>query len=167
MSSVADNRPQHWTTVRGFFVGEEGTFTGNVRGLTNRQTISGRIIRLLKNAIEVDNLEDEEVMLIRPERADDDEPRQHQPSMGVEQAERTHKRLPVETRARAEARALDTLFQPINGRTATRHERLCTGKYKPAIRGKSVEVPGDVAAVYSVPRSDRHGPYHALYCIVA
>lgn len=74
--------------------------------------------------------------------------------------------IPVETKGRAEKRAMETLFRPINGKTATKHVRWDMGKYQDSVMGRETEAPETVAAFYAVKRKDRDGPYRALYAIV-
>lgn len=73
--------------------------------------------------------------------------------------------LPIETRRQAESRALNTLFQPIQGKTATKHETYDAGKYGNSLRGREVEVPEHIAALYSERRKDSGGPYWTVRCI--
>ena len=70
--------------------------------------------------------------------------------------------LTVGTKRQAGALSMITLFKPINGKTATtRYDR---GKYARNLHGETLEVPMDVAALWTERRKDKDGPYWALFC---
>lgn len=72
--------------------------------------------------------------------------------------------LEIGTKREASAASVATLFRPIDGQTATTRSRYDKGKYATNLRGRSLEVPTDVVALWTERRTDRDGPYWALYC---
>lgn len=75
------------------------------------------------------------------------------------------KTLTIGTKRQAERASLNTLFKPVNGHTATMHERYDRGKYAHDCRGREVQVHDGIVALYTLKRKDSDGPYWALYCI--
>jgi hypothetical protein len=70
--------------------------------------------------------------------------------------------LTIGTRAQANKASTDTLFHPIDGHTATTHGKYDLGKYRHDLRGRTLEVPTDVVALYTEKRKDVDGPYWSL-----
>ena len=64
---------------------------------------------------------------------------------------------------------VDSLFQPINGQTlaCVESERFDRGKYRNSLIGQPIpaHMLPHVALVWSEPRRDSDGPYHALFSI--
>ena len=58
----------------------------------------------------------------------------------------------------------ETLFKPVNGRTATTRTRFDKGKYANNLIGRECPDIAGVIAVFSERRKDKDGPYWALYC---
>ena len=60
------------------------------------------------------------------------------------------KTLQITTRRKAEQASIQTLFNPIGGKTATRKMRYDRGKYAPDANlvGRTIEVSDDVAAIF-------------------
>ena len=71
----------------------------------------------------------------------------------------------IGTRRGATRASLETLFHPVNGHTVTRRTRYDTGKYANNLRGRATDVPVEVVALWTERRTDRDGPYWALYCL--
>lgn len=76
----------------------------------------------------------------------------------------THE-LTIGTKREATRASMDTLFRPVNGKTATRKNRYDRGKYACNLRGRSLAVPTDVVALWTERRQDRDGPYWAIFCL--
>jgi len=76
------------------------------------------------------------------------------------------KTLQITTRRKAEQASIQTLFNPIGGKTATRKMRYDRGKYAvgPNLVGQTIEVSDDVAAIFVKRQRDKDGPYQALWC---
>ena len=73
--------------------------------------------------------------------------------------------LQITTKTKADAILVDSLFNPVNGRTLNRM-KYCTGKYKPgAYVGTDVRVSDDVHAVYTSRQRDKDGPFIRLMCV--
>ena len=73
--------------------------------------------------------------------------------------------LKIGTRRQATRASLNSLFRPVNGKTATHKTRYDRGKYACNLHGRTLDVPEHVAALWTERRTDRDGPYWALYCL--
>jgi hypothetical protein len=78
----------------------------------------------------------------------------------------TKKTIQVTTKGNADRMHVDSLFNPVNGKTLVKM-RFDMGKYKAAASfvGRDVEVSENVVAVWSEAKRDQDGPYRALYCL--
>lgn len=75
------------------------------------------------------------------------------------------KTIQITTKTQADKMLLNSLFQPVNGRTLSVC-KLDRGKYKPqSFVGRDVEVDARVHAVYMVRRKDSDGPYMQAMCV--
>lgn len=78
------------------------------------------------------------------------------------------KTLTIGTKRQADAVMVNSLFQPVNGRTLNAM-KYDGGKYKAGVSfvGREVQVSDDVHALYMVSRRDSDGPYQQIMCICA
>ena len=76
------------------------------------------------------------------------------------------KKLQIISKAKADKILVDSLFNPVNGRTLNRM-KLDNGKYKPGEKyiGREVQASDGVLAVYPVSRNDNDGAYTQLMCV--
>ena len=73
--------------------------------------------------------------------------------------------LKIGTKTQANKILLDSLFNPVNGKTLNKM-KYCNGKYKPgSFIGREIEVGDDVHALFTESRKDSDGPYVRLMCI--
>ena len=72
--------------------------------------------------------------------------------------------ITIGTKRQATAASVDTLFHPIDGKTATRKIRYDMGKYAHNGRGRKVDVRREVVAIWMERRKDRDGPYWVSFC---
>ena len=71
--------------------------------------------------------------------------------------------ITVGTKRQADAASTETLFRPVNGHTATRKVKYCNGRYANNLRGREINAPDDVVAVWTERRKDAEGPYWTMY----
>jgi len=73
------------------------------------------------------------------------------------------KKLTIGTKAQADKIMVNSLFEPVNGKTLNRG-KYCSGKYKAGVSfiGREIEVSDDVHALYMVQRKDADGPYQQI-----
>lgn len=78
------------------------------------------------------------------------------------------KRLQITSKRKAESMLVDSLFEPVNGRTLSK-EKYSSGKYKPDAFpiGREVEVSEHVHALWAEQRRDADGAYACVYCLVS
>jgi hypothetical protein len=75
------------------------------------------------------------------------------------------KKLKIGTKTQANKILLDSLFNPVNGKTLNRM-KYCTGKYKPgSYIGRELEVSDGVHALFTESRKDSEGHYVRIMCI--
>jgi len=75
------------------------------------------------------------------------------------------KKLKIGTKSQANKILLDSLFNPVNGKTLNKM-KYCNGKYKPgSLIGREIEVVDSVHALFTESRKDSDGPYVRLMCI--
>jgi hypothetical protein len=75
------------------------------------------------------------------------------------------KTLKIGTKTQANKILLDSLFNPVNGKTLNRM-KYCNGKYKPgSYIGREMEVGDNVHALFTESRKDSDGSYVRLMCI--
>jgi len=74
------------------------------------------------------------------------------------------KTIQVTNRAKANAMQVESLFNPVSGKTLSKL-RYDMGKYNNSGVGRDAEVSDDVYALWSERRSDSDGPYYAMYCL--
>jgi len=75
------------------------------------------------------------------------------------------KKLKIGTKTQANKILLDSLFNPVNGKTLNRM-KYCTGKYKPgSYIGRELEVSDEVHALFTESRKDSNGHYVRIMCI--
>jgi len=75
------------------------------------------------------------------------------------------KTLRIGTKTQANKILLDSLFNPVNGKTLNKM-KYCNGKYKPdSYIGREMEVGDNVHALFTESRKDSDGPYVSLMCI--
>jgi len=74
--------------------------------------------------------------------------------------------LTIGTKAQADKILVNSLFQPVNGKTLN-HGKYDGGKYKAGVSfiGREVEVSDGVHALYMVKRKDADGPYQQIMCV--
>lgn len=76
------------------------------------------------------------------------------------------KQIVIGTKAQANAVLVNSLFQPVNGRTLEKG-RWDLGKYRNSLVGRSCEVPEHVQALWTERRKDSDGVYYALFGVFA
>jgi hypothetical protein len=75
------------------------------------------------------------------------------------------KTLKIGTKTQADKILLDSLFNPVNGKTLNK-TKYCNGKYKPgSFIGREIEVGDNVHALFTESRKDSDGPYVRLMCV--
>ena len=75
------------------------------------------------------------------------------------------KTLKVISKAKADQILVNSLFEPVNGKTLNRM-RYSSGKYAPgSYIGREIEVSDDVHALYQSKGRDADGPYVRIMCI--
>lgn len=76
------------------------------------------------------------------------------------------KTLTIGTKAQADKVLVNSLFQPVNGKTLN-VSKYDGGKYKAntSFIGRAVEVSDDVHALYMVKRKDSDGAYQQIMCV--
>jgi len=75
------------------------------------------------------------------------------------------KTLKIGTKTQANKILLDSLFNPVNGKTLNRM-KYCNGKYKPgSYIGRELEVSDGVHALFTESRKDSDGHYVRIMCI--
>jgi len=77
-------------------------------------------------------------------------------------------RMTIISKAQADKILVNSLFQPVNGKTLSRM-KYCNGKYKPGVYiGREIECASDdVKAIYPQSGRDSEGAYVHLMCITA
>jgi hypothetical protein len=77
------------------------------------------------------------------------------------------KKITIVSKRKSDIMLLDSLFNPVNGKTLTR-TRYDLGKYKPSkFIGREIECNEHVQAIFTQSQRDSNGPYVALYCLVS
>jgi hypothetical protein len=75
------------------------------------------------------------------------------------------KTLKIGTKTQANKILLDSLFNPVNGKTLNKM-KYCNGKYKPgSYIGREMEVGDNVHALFTESRKDSDGSFVRLMCI--
>lgn len=72
----------------------------------------------------------------------------------------------IGTKAQAKRKQVESLFNPVNGGTLTAM-RWDRGAYRNNLRGREVDVPPHIHAMWTEKRRDADGEYFALFCMSA
>ena len=77
-------------------------------------------------------------------------------------------KMTIGTKAQADKVLVNSLFQPVNGKTLTAM-KYDSGKYRAdqSYVGREVEVSGNIHALYVVKRKDADGQYAQIMCVSA
>ena len=76
------------------------------------------------------------------------------------------KQMIIGTKAQAKKLQVESLFKPVNGRTLS-VSRWDMGAYNNNLRGREIEVPAHVSALWTEKRKDKDGEYFALFCLTS